>query len=499
MFWRPGRYLLTQIRNPGRLASRVSLPFRVIWAVVFTILLATGGLTNTYAISLPSSEATVNPNQAAELEIEQMAKSYVASALAARTPIKPTPVPQVPAPVILHNGNPKTEISFVVEIKNCTPWQPCKMIPQLHFTATEPLKGFQVEQIYISFNEQFSIHPGSDTLISLPVTSAEGAWLGYRAISNHDNDASRYFQIKYRYIPLSPGSNTFRFDILDQQWAAFIPSGSLNWNLFLPAEEPSIKQLIQVRSPDDLYTNNHYVYLSGHMIRMGLVKAADCPGDGLMPDGTATQCGQEATSKLVLEWQNKYNEQIYAAALKYNIPAKILKGILAQESQFWPLKTNPYELGLGRMTENGADMLLKWDTSYYLDLCIPAYDRVTCSSGYSLLSPIAQIMLRNAVLSKVGTSHEIDMLAATLLASTRQVNQLVVNTGRREASAQTSYEEMWKITIGNYNAGSGCVGTALQTLVENNLDLTWQQVVAQMNGTCKNAGDYVDKVLGAFQ
>ena len=234
------------------------------------------------------------------------------------------------------------------------------------------------------------------------------------------------------------------------------------------------------------------------MISLGLAKASGCAANGLQPDGSASQCGQEATAKQVLAWQNKYNDQIYAAALKYNIPALILKGILAQESQFWPLQTNPYELGLGRLTENGADMLLKWNTGYYLDLCVPAYDRVTCSSGYSRLSPIAQLMLRNAVLSKVGTTHEIDMLAASLQASSRQVNQLVINTGRREAAGQTSYEDMWKITIGNYNAGSGCIGNALQNISDNGLELTWDQVVQQMLGDCKNAGDYVDKVLEAF-
>ena len=435
------------------------------------------------------------------IEIQELSKSYVKRALANMQPAatKTSPAPQNTTPLLIHNGNTKSEISFVVEINNCTPWQPCKLIPQMHFVATEPIKGFEIEQIYISFNDQVSIHSGSDVLISLPVTSAQGAWLGYRAISNHDNDASRFFQIKYRYLPISPGSKIYRFDMLDKQWAVSIPPGSLDWNLFLPTEVPGLKQLNQPASSDALYTNNHYLFLSGHLISMGLVKAPNCPGNGLMPDGTASQCGQEATAKVVLDWQNKYNDQIFAAALKYNVPAMILKGILSQESQFWPLKTNPYELGLGRMTENGADMLLKWNTSYYLDLCIPAYDRITCSSGYSLLSPIARLMLRNAVLSKVGTPHEIDMLAASLLASSKQVGQLVVNTGGREPAAQSTYEEMWKITIGNYNAGSGCIGNALQSITGNGLELTWQQVVAQMLGNCKNASDYVDRVLGTFQ
>ena len=501
MNWRPGRDFLTQKNNRGRITSRVVLLLRIFGAGLFTLLSSLGLLTNTYATSLPPSRVDVNSNQVAMIEIQELSKSYVRRALAnaQMATTAPTLAPQSTTPLFFHNGNTKSEISFVVELKNCIPWQPCNQIPQMHFVATEPIKGFQIEQIYISFNEQVSIHNGADVLITLPVTSAQGAWLGYRAISNHDNDASRLFQIKYRYLPISPGSKVYRFDVLDQQWAGSIPPGSMDWTLFLPTEVAGLKQLNQPASSDALFTNNHYLFLSGHLISLGLVKATNCPGNGLMPDGTASQCGQEATAKVVLDWQNKYNDQIFAAALKYNVPAMILKGILSQESQFWPLKTNPYELGLGRMTENGADMLLKWNTSYYLDLCIPAYDRITCSSGYSRLSPIAQLMLRNAVLGKVGTTHEIDMLAASLLASSKQVGQLVVNTGGREPAAQTTYEEMWKITIGNYNAGSGCIGNALQSITGNGLELTWQQVVAQMLGNCKNASDYVDKVLGTFQ
>lgn len=408
------------------------------------------------------------------------------------------PVQAVPRPQILQTGNPQSQISFQVEVQNCVPWEVCTATPQLHFVAQEP-GGFQILQVYIRIGDRERMYTGADALLSLPQTDERGLWIDYWAVSDHAGETSENFRFKYRYLPTAADPASFRFEILGLEWADQAPVGSILWGLFPPADQPLPKALDQPFSVAYLSTTNRYLYLAGHLIQSGVVDAKSCPDGGLLKNGTATQCGEKAGAQQVLDWQNKYDDQIYAAALKYNIPARVLKGILAQETQFWPASTNPYELGLGKMTENGADMLLTWNTNYFLALCLPVYERTACSAGYSGLSPSAQMMLRRAVLDKVGTAEEIDMLAASLLASATQVNRLVINTARKEPAELTTYEAMWKITVGNYYAGSGCTGSSLQKINDGGLRLTWEQVIAQMLGDCKNATVYVERVMGASQ
>ena len=104
-------------------------------------------------------------------------------------------------------------------------------------------------------------------------------------------------------------------------------------------------------------------------------------------------------------------------------------------------------------------------------------------------------MLRRGLMDKVGTQSEIDMLAATLYASAAQVNQMVVNTSSQEPAAVTNYESMWMISTANYYAGSGCIGTALQAIHDDALQLTWEQIIAHMDGDCEVSARYVQKIF----
>lgn len=390
-----------------------------------------------------------------------------------------------------------SHIDFQVRAINCRPWDWCTTIPQLHFAAREYMAGFNVTQVTLRIGDREKRYEGSDAVLTLPQTGEQGAWLQYWAVSNHKEGQSPFFRLKYRYVRSSMAPECFRFDLLGSDWEREAPSGSLLWSLFPPLDQSLPKVLEQPLSAQDLYSANRYVYLSGRLIRSGLVNAADCPDGGLYANGAATPCGEQAGAEKLIEWQNKYNEQIYTAALKYNIPARILKGILAQESQFWPRSDSPYELGLGMFTEHGADLLLTWNVNYYLSNCIPAYGAIACSAGYSRLDPIAQTMMRRSVIDKIGTDSEIDVLAAALLASAAQVDQMVFNTSRKEPADLTNYETMWKITTANYYAGSGCTGAALDRVSTGGLELTWEQLVLQMDESCQVASRYVEKIFSA--
>ena len=64
---------------------------------------------------------------------------------------------------------------------------------------------------------------------------------------------------------------------------------------------------------------------------------------------------------------------------------------------------------------------------------------------------------------------------------------MVRNTTEQEPSEVIDFEEMWKITIGNYYIGSGCISVGMQNLAASSDRYTWDGLVDQMVGDCKNA------------
>ncbi len=111
------------------------------------------------------------------------------------------------------------------------------------------------------------------------------------------------------------------------------------------------------------------------------------------------------------------------------------------------------------------------------------------------MNPGNQSLLRGLVLKDVGTEQEMNLLAATLLASSFQVDQMVKNVTGLPVSEVSTYEEMWKLSIANYHAGSGCVGTAMQTAWDNGDDMVWEKVYPNLLGGCMGAVEYVESVF----
>jgi len=94
-------------------------------------------------------------------------------------------------------------------------------------------------------------------------------------------------------------------------------------------------------------------------------------------------------------------------------------------------------------------------------------------------------------MDKVGTTDEIDALAALLLASAHQSGQIVKNQSGKEISSMVSYVDMWKMTTANYYAGSGCMGDAITDLLENGEKLTWDNITWNLSSGCSRAEGYV--------
>lgn len=178
--------------------------------------------------------------------------------------------------------------------------------------------------------------------------------------------------------------------ITDADVAAQCPAGLADWNTgrlqaryignrpVKDAEDPIVcAQPVlttgsglydQVNSAEDLATDVQLTWLAGRLIWFGKV-TPECAGgtSGLDPDTLAANpCGMAAARERVTEWQNQFDAEIYAAAIAAHVPARLLKRLMMIESQFWPLwSNNGDETGTMQITDNGVDVLLRFDPSLF--------------------------------------------------------------------------------------------------------------------------------------
>lgn len=403
-------------------------------------------------------------------------------------------VMQMPPQAAELNPAPSDGFLLTVGLTECTPWKFCKQKPSIEIRATGQFNHSKIVKIQVQVGEQGKVFDGETIKIRLPPTQGRGDWLNYWAITENGTKSPVNF-IKYlSYKTDGQQDEEYYFALLGAEWADGMPSGSLLWEMFPPmgAEFPVV--LEQPLTAGYLYTTNHYSYLAGHLIISGTAKGIKCTDGGVYSNGYATACGEQQAAEEVLEWQNRYDKQIYASSIQNNIPARILKAMVAQETQFWPSLKNPYEIGLGSLTQNGVDMLLAWNKKYFLALCSAAYDKRACSGGYSYMSKNQQVILRHSVWEKALSKDEIDILGAVLFASAAQVNQMVSNTWYASPGDVASYEDMWKIAVANYHSGSGCIGTAMTESAQKHEAFTWKGVRNYLLGDCKQAIMYVDNV-----
>lgn len=381
-----------------------------------------------------------------------------------------------------------------VESVNCDPWGLCDERAVMNFIGEEPLKEHRIISVHVRIGSNEKECEQANCELRMPITDENGVRVEYWAVSDF-GDESEHATFLLRNVPVENQNGLYRLDVLGAGWDNAAPAGAVIWEVLPALDHPEATALEQPLSAGYLMTTHRYLYLAGHLIQSGVVDGSICSGYGLLENRTANPCGEKLAAEKVLEWQNQYDQHIYAASMKYQVPARLLKGIIAQETQFWPHPVAPYELGLGRITENGADMLLTWNIPYYLGACLSVFTEDRCAAGYPNLDPAEQSLLRGVALSAVGTDREIDLLAATLLASARQADRLIKNITGQPVSAVITYEEMWKLTVANYHGGSGCVGTAMQTAWDNGNNMTWNEISEYLLGDCRGATGYVESVF----
>src|SRR4030095_3564781 len=166
------------------------------------------------------------------------------------------------------------------------------------------------------------------------------------------------------------------------------------------------------------------------------------------------------------------------------------------------------DIGLGQLTELGADTTLLWNPPFFHQFCPLVMDAGECSKGYLGLDDEQQSYVRLALIDAVNANCEdcplgidldranfsIGVFAHTMLANCEQAGQLVENISGGMGGDAAKEEDLGKFTLVNYNAGPGCLGSALEVTSDEDLALTWENVAPHLATGCQGAIDYVNDI-----
>ncbi|MEA4812703.1 MAG: hypothetical protein VB108_09055 [Anaerolineaceae bacterium] len=395
----------------------------------------------------------------------------------------------------------------------------CTELPYLRLEGIEPLPNEEIIQMGGMLNGLPFNCPGAVCDIPLSPTGMAGAKISFWGDSSF-GDSTQTYEAQVRVIPWgdfgnpeqsSPDKPAYYVDVLSSQWKGSQSSTCAQvWQAFEPVSGPPP----WLRTPEleaDLVSSNDYFLLAGSLIRQGLVSAGACPAGGLEVNGSATVCGVEAAKDVINAWQNQFDAEIIRVGKERGVPAQMMKNVFSRESQFWPgIYQKAYEAGLGQLTDIGADAVLLWNPDFFTQFCPLVFSNETCQRGFGNLDKAQQQTLRGALVQKVNAAcpdcpvgvdlsqanFSISIFARSLLANCEQVQQIYKNTTGRKAGELTSYEDLWKFTLLNYNAGSGCLAAAMQKTAANSQPLIWENMVRFLDPVCQAGEIYVNDIAG---
>jgi hypothetical protein len=403
-----------------------------------------------------------------------------------------------------------------VTLENCNPVYTsstniCETDPVLVLTGIEPLPGYTITSIEGTYETQpFSC--GSPCRLRLPQTDEDGFTLQFWAYSSY-GDSSEIFDALIRVAQTNVGDPDQIFwyvDVLSDQWAG-VPLASCvrDWGVLPPIGGPP-EWISTPTQSEKLGTDVPYTYLAAKLILSGMVDASACTDGGLLNDETASACGMEAARGAVTAWQNQFDGLILNVAKDSGVPAHLLKNLFAIESQFWPGTSLKSDIGLGQLTQQGADTTFMWNPLFFYQFCPLVMDSEQCKNGYLGLDDEQKKYLRLALISAVNADCDacplgidlerarfsITVFAHTLLANCGQASQVVWNYNQRMTPAQLgiSYEDMWKFTLANYNAGGGCLASAFEVANTQSAPLTWEGISPFFSPACMGAVEYVNEI-----
>jgi len=256
----------------------------------------------------------------------------------------------------------------------------------------------------------------------------------------------------------------------------------------------------------NLNTSYRLDLLTGKLSQSGIVDGSVCPSYGLFPDGSPNGCGVEVSQHRVSAWQNQYDHAIVQYSGQRQIPARIVKAVVAVESQFWPgADWQKGEIGLGQITGSGADLLLTWQAERYRQTCAQVFDVNTCGKPYRNLEWWQQAALQGYLLKSIDPTcatcpggvdpgkgeQQIAVLAEAMAASCQQTSLVFRRANGSSPSANLSYEDYWKAVLANYHAGSGCLLSALKNAGNAR---TWEEIAARFPRGCGSSAEYIRRI-----
>jgi len=387
----------------------------------------------------------------------------------------------------------------------------CETAPTLVITGQEPLPNETITRIEGTYNERPFSCDEDTCKFQIAETDEDGVKVEFWSYSTY-GDSSIVYSAQVRAQKTDEGDPDQLYwyvDVLSSQWQGqTVATCADSWNAFPPVGGPS-EWLTTPKQSGELSSDIPFTYLAANLILQGAVDASACTDSGLMPGGVANQCGIEKSRPAVIEWQNQFDKLILTTAQETAVPARLLKNLFARESQFWPGAYQGMEdVGLGQLTEDGADTTLFWNDSFYEQFCPLILPDDTCGDGYAHLKEEEQLELRKALIGSVNATctdcplgidlaraeFSIGVFAHTLIANCQQTGQIVRNyTGKTPGDA-ASFEDLWKFTLVNYNAGGSCLADAITTSQYQGQELTWDSVSPFLIGACSGAIDYVNDI-----
>jgi hypothetical protein len=387
----------------------------------------------------------------------------------------------------------------------------CEGKPMLVLTGQEPLQGETITRVAGTYDGKPFDCDGTYCKFQITDTGSDGVPVEFWAYSSY-GDSSIVYTAQVRVQKIDEGDPDQMYwyvDVLSTQWRGqSIATCADVWNIFPPVGGPP-KWLTTPKKSEDLSSDIPYTYLAANLIKQGVVDASNCADGGVSPDGAANQCGLEAARPAIVEWQNQFDGLILSTSKDTAIPARLLKNLFARESQFWPgLFPGTLDVGLGQLTENGADTTLFWNETFFDQFCPMVYSVDTCKGGYISLKEEQQIQLRQALVRSVNATCDdcplgIDLTRAefsvvvfahTLTANCKQTGQVIMNYANEEPGKVASYEDLWKFTLVNYNVGGGCLSEGITRALGEGLPLTWDNVSPFFEGACSGAVNYVNDI-----
>jgi hypothetical protein len=269
--------------------------------------------------------------------------------------------------------------------------------------------------------------------------------------------------------------------------------------------------------PYELASYDDLGFLSGQLIKAGVIDASFCPTGGLWDTGYANPCGLEASRDAVIYMQNVYDDEILDQVDAVGVPPVLIKQLIRYESQFWPGFMGQYHFGLGHVTNIGAYTALQWNPELYENICISTYQH-TCDYSFYQAPIEVKNLLSGRLLGNMNAAcsgceyavdiekaeKSIDYLAKVLMGYCRQTSQIVENATGVNPNKVMSYATIWKLTVYSYNMGPSCLYNSLTSsynTVKNDStkEMDWGLISSFLTSSeCVQGKLYVDKITRPY-